>query len=104
MKSAQREWSAKVSEKVFMSQVCQLARFCGWKQYHTWNSFRSTEGFPDLVLVRPPRLIFAELKSEKGKLTEAQEEWIEALCKVEGVTAFVWHPSDWDDIERILRG
>lgn len=102
MKQAMREWSGNVSEKVFMSQVRQLARMYGWKQYHTWNSFRSTEGFPDLVLVRPPRLIFAELKSEKGKATEAQLEWLHGFrsCNLE---AYVWRPSDFDEIERILR-
>ena len=70
-----------ISEKAFESQVKHLAKLFGWRYYHTWRSIHSPAGFPDTVMVRPPRLIFAELKSEKGKLTPEQEAWIEDLKK-----------------------
>ncbi len=68
-----------ITEKAFESQVKSLAKIFGWRYYHTWRSFHSPAGFPDVVMVRPPRLVFAELKSEKGKTTPEQEGWLEDL-------------------------
>ena len=91
-----------LSEKAFSQQVVDLARLLGFKVYRTWLSVRSPSGFPDLVLVRPPRLIFAELKSERGRLTEAQEAWLELLRQVPGVEVYVWKPSEWEAIVAVL--
>ncbi len=68
-----------ISEKVFERQVKDLAKVFGWRYYHTWRSIHSPAGFPDVVMVRAPRLIFAELKTEIGKLTPDQEAWLEDL-------------------------
>jgi hypothetical protein len=89
-------------ERDFQEQVIELARYNGFKLiYHTYDSRRSAPGFPDLVLCRPPRLIFAELKSESGGVTVEQQRWLEALWE-SGVEAFLWRPSDLDAIARIL--
>jgi hypothetical protein len=92
-----------VSEHDLTTYVRDLAKVFGWRRYHTWLAKHSPAGFPDEVLVRPPRLVFAELKSETGKLTPDQEEWLEELRQVPGVEVFVWRPSDMDEIERLLR-
>ncbi len=91
------------SEKTFQAQVLQLARLSGWVCYHTHDSRRSAAGFPDLVLVRPPVVVFAELKSESGKLRSEQEAWLEALRKCPGVMARLWRPGDWPEIESMLK-
>lgn len=98
-----------VSEKEFLEAVLELARWCGFRCYHTHRSDRSEPGFPDLVLVRPPRIIYAELKSEKGRLSPAQKEWLDALGACAGGSPWnarmlvaVWRPSDWPHIERQL--
>ena len=92
-----------MTEKEFLQQVRDLAKLCGWLVYHTHDSRRSPEGFPDLVLVRGDKVIFAELKSEKGRATSAQREWLDALEKVREVEACLWRPSDWDKIVEVLR-
>ena len=96
-----------ISEKQFEGQVKQLAKMFGWLYYHTWRSIHSPAGFPDCVFVRNGTVIFAELKSEKGKLSEHQEEWISALNRVSkgsvGVQVYVWRPADFDRIVEILR-
>lgn len=84
-----------------MAQVVQFAKLSGWLVYHTHDSRRSPEGFPDLVLVRGPRLVVAELKSETGVLSPAQKEWISALSRT--AETYVWRPSDWPEIEETLR-
>lgn len=92
----------KTSEKQFQAQVLQLAKLCGWKAYHTHNSRRSAPGFPDLVLVRPPRVIFAELKTESGRLRPEQRAWLEALEACPGVEVQVWRPRDLQQIQMEL--
>lgn len=87
-----------ITEKDFRQQVLDAAQLLGWKAYFTWNSLHSPSGFPDLILCRPPRIIFAELKKENGKVTPAQEEWILALGKCPGVETYLWRPSDIDTI------
>lgn len=64
-----------------------------WKAYHTFFSDRSQAGWPDLALVRE-RVLFAELKTTGGKLTDAQLEWLMALESA-GAEVYVWRPIDW---------
>ncbi len=90
-----------LTEKQFQAQVIELARYCGWLLYHTYDSRRSTPGFPDLVLARDNRIIFAELKTEKGRISAAQKEWAEKLTKTPA-EYYLWRPSDWESIEKIL--
>lgn len=90
-----------LSEKAFMAKVVALAKENGWKIYHTLNSRGSQPGFPDLVLVRQ-RVLFIELKTEKGKPTDEQREWIIAL-KLAGAEVQIWRPSMWNDIVRTLK-
>ena len=91
------------TERAFQAQVVELAGLLGWLCYHTWLSKHSTAGFPDLVLVRAPRVIFAELKTDTGRMMPAQETWRDALAACPGVEMFVWRPSSWEDVVRALR-
>ena len=92
-----------VSERDFQRQVVELAELTGWRTYHTYDSRRSNPGFPDLVLVRAPRVIFAELKREKGRVTVAQRDWARVLRACPGVEYYLWRPSGWDEIEDALQ-
>ena len=91
-----------MTEKELDAAIRHIAGLCGWLRYHTYRSIRSPAGFPDLVLVRPPRVIFAELKSETGTATTAQDEWLDTLRQCPGVETYLWRPSDLDDIATIL--
>lgn len=91
-----------ILEKEFQSQVMKLANALGWLQYHTYNSRRSVAGFPDLVLVKAPRVIFAELKTDKGKVSDAQKLWLMELGECSGVETYLWRPAALDEIAEIL--
>lgn len=83
--------------------MVDLARLLGWAVYRTWISIRSPAGFPDLILARPGRpLILAELKSDRGRLTPAQEAWLDLLKQVPGVEVYVWRPADLEAIAAVL--
>lgn len=124
-------------EWAHQAHVIGLARFYGFMAYHPPAGGTGTgrehrvdreqkgRGFPDLTLVRPPRLILAELKPTKGSprvtIAEAsrrpawlahrdidreQAEWLEALAAVAaagaGLEVYVWRPADLEDVARIL--
>jgi VRR-NUC domain len=94
--------AAQLDEKTWLEEVIDAAWRCGWqRRYHTFDSRRSTAGFPDLVLCRPPRLVFAECKRENGKLTVEQAIWLNDLDLC-GMEVYVWRPSDRDTVDRIL--
>lgn len=96
------------TEAGFQAAVVQLAELHGWRWWHDNDSRRNKSGFPDLVLVRDGVLIFAELKSETGRVSPAQTEWIGALeavamSGIEGVVeVHVWRPRDWESIVKVL--
>lgn len=91
-------------EASFQRQIMELAELCGWAVWHDADSRRNAAGFPDLVLVRGEQLIFAELKTVKGRVSRAQERWLALFGSVPGVQAHVWRPTDWKEIEQILGG
>ena len=88
-----------MSEKDFQAGVLKLARFHGFTlRYHTHDSRRSAPGFPDLVLVntRTGRILWRELKRNKGRVSPEQREWLDGLTAC-GMDAAVWRPNDLDD-------
>jgi len=91
-----------LTEAQFMRQVLDLARIRGWLAYHPALSKWSERGWPDLALVRPPRLILAELKSDTGKVSEHQERWLAMLGRCAGVEVFLWRPADLERVAEVL--
>jgi hypothetical protein len=92
-----------------------------------WRPYKKAAGLPDLVLISddPPRIVFAEIKGDGGKLSEAQVEFLKAARDVadsirhayhdlvcaganaprpqDPVGVFVWTPDQADLVEQILR-
>lgn len=102
-----------ISEASFQSAVIELAQMSAWKVAHFRAARTSTgwrtpvsgdgAGYPDLTLARAPELLIVELKAERGKLSAAQREWLQALDMC-GVEIAIWRPSQWDEIqERLTR-
>ena len=89
-----------VKEKDFQDHLVQYAKNRGWQVYHTFDSRRCAPGFPDLVLVRD-KILYRELKTEKGKLTPAQKTWGEMLVCA-GADYAVWRPSMIKEIYKQL--
>ena len=90
-------------ERDWQATVVEAAERLGWRVYHTYDARRSHPGFPDLVLVRPPRLRVCELKGDRGRLTPEQRAWLADLTAC-GVEVAVWRPADdWDAIVAALR-
>lgn len=91
-------------EKGFQQAIIDLARALQWHVYHPFDSRRSEAGFPDLTLVRPPYVIFAEIKTERGRMSIDQVKWMQLLNRCPGVEYYQWRPSQWLAIVNRLQG
>jgi VRR-NUC domain-containing protein len=106
-------WKVQQSEAQFQAAVQELATLQGWEWMHIGgrqmvSGFYRTPvsgslgpGWPDLVLVRGEQMLFAELKSEKGRLSFPQKMVLNALVRT-GHRVYLWKPSDWDQIVKVL--
>lgn len=101
----------RATESGFLGTVVEYAKYRGWRTAHfrparTATGWRTpcqgdAKGWPDLVFVRSGRIIFAELKMPKGKLSQEQLAWLEALRQTP-FEVYVWTPNEWPEIEKVL--
>ena len=106
--------SLSITEKDFSRQVEDLLGLYNWRWCHFrpamtktgWRTAMSGHpGFPDYVAVRARRLLLFELKSAKGRIAPAQQEWIDLLHECgDNVECYAWRPGDFDEIVSILKG
>ena len=89
-------------ERDFQRQVIEVARSFGWTDFHVLRSKGMRGGFPDLFLIRPPNIVWAELKAENGKLSDAQKDMYEML-KESLQNIYVWYPDDMPEIIEVLK-
>lgn len=99
-------------EREFATMVEHLLDLFGWRWKHDepavrqsgrWaTAFRGDRGFPDYVATRDGRLLFAEIKNERGRLTRQQADWLDALRQT-GAEVHVWRPDDLETIKELLR-
>jgi len=92
--------------------IVDAAKLLGWHVAHfrpaqngrgNWRTPVAYDGagFPDLVLVRE-RLIVAELKSDKGRVSAAQQKWLDMFINA-GVETYVWRPNNMSEALTILQ-
>ena len=117
-------------EDDFKDNVIDLAHMLGWRvahfrpaqTKHGWRTpMQGDKGFPDLVLAKRGRVVFAELKSRTGKPSEDQRDWLGELSATDpeswrvvmtgatsghrgpmNVEVYVWRPDDIDQIGKVL--
>jgi hypothetical protein len=109
------------TEQELLDQTIQLAKLQGWTVTHfrparTRNGHRTAVqghvGFVDFVAARKGRVLFRELKADKGKLTAEQLDWARQLtgnprwCETRDAPVEyrlrllydVWRPADWQPL------
>jgi hypothetical protein len=103
-----------MTEDDLLTGIVDAALVFGWHVHHVRRSDKARQmgqaGFPDLVLAKDGRIIFAELKAAKGQLDTDQFGWLLALRgqnteRLPGQPlVVVWRPADYDDAIELLRG
>jgi hypothetical protein len=103
-----------MKESHFQNSVIMLAKLHGWLVMHTraveirpgvWKTpLQGHAGYPDLTLVHSFRgIIFAELKSDIGRVSPMQKAWHDRIHEAGG-EIHVWRPKDLDEISKRLAG
>lgn len=109
-------WEQAVSEDSFEDTVIELAMRRGWRVHaerrartkDKWvTPIKGHKGYVDLTMVRQGIIIFAELKSHRGRLRPDQKLWLAALEDAKAILSgtvevYVWRPKDWAEIEQVL--
>ena len=90
-----------MTEAEWQRQIVEYAELHGWLCYHTHDSRRSQAGYPDLTLVRYGRLVFAELKTQHGRVSREQAVWLNAL-EGTGARCYLWRPAQWQEVQEVL--
>jgi hypothetical protein len=93
-----------------MNQIIDYGLLRGWRIHHdrpamTFKGYRTAvqghKGFPDILLVKPPRILVIECKSTSEKVSPEQYDWISDF-KDCGITTMIARPCDWDNIQKEL--
>jgi 3',5'-cyclic AMP phosphodiesterase CpdA len=106
--------AATLTEKALSDNIVALARMLGYLVHRdpTWRATGADPGYPDLTLAREGKIIFVELKADKGKLTPEQMDWADAIDGTHRDSGYemrpwyyVWRPSNWyaGEVEAVLR-
>ncbi len=101
-------------ERALQTAVIALAKTLGYRCAHfrpgmmrsgAWvTAMSGASGWPDLCVVGRGRILYRELKTDKGRLSDEQVAWGDAIGMAGGDWA-VWRISDWPDrIQRELGG
>jgi hypothetical protein len=101
-----------MTEATFKNSVIEIATRYGWFVHHdlpamnrrgVWATHvQGNTGFPDLVLVNKRGvLVFAELKTDTGRLSKEQNAWVERL-DITGAFMQIWRPNQMPKIIKFL--
>lgn len=85
-----------MTEKQLLAAVVELAGYFGIFVYHIYDSRRSDPGFPDLVLAGTRGVLFAELKTDTGRMSREQAGWRWRLTAA-GASWCLWRPRHLQD-------
>lgn len=103
----------RIGESQLQAAIIELAKWEGWMVFHPmpvqnqagrWRTaLQGDKGFPDLVLAHKERgIIFVELKSTIGRISDDQQLWIDTLRRA-GAEVYVWRPIDIAQARIILK-
>lgn len=105
----------KETEEGFLQAVMAFAKLNGWRSAHfrpakTAKGWRTAvggegKGFPDLVMIHPAlqKMVVAELKVGRNTTTHDQDVWLDHFKEVCD-DVYVWRPTDWPTIQKVLSG
>ena len=88
-----------MTEAELQALIVEVAELHDWLVFHDNDSRRNVAGFPDLVLVKSPRVLFLELKSEIGRVRAEQHAWMDALSRCDTIASAIVRP---EHAERVI--
>ena len=94
-------------ERDFQNLVEGIMRANRWSVYSVRRSdlaMASLSGYPDITAwrVADKRLIFAELKTDTGRVSEAQKQVLDELRQLPFAEVYLWRPKNLAEIRQIV--
>lgn len=99
-------------EAAFAHQIEYLLELHRWlwchyepavRQSGRWATpLRGHKGAPDYMAVRDGRLIFVEIKGDRGRVSNEQAAWMCELMDA-GIETHLWYPHDIEAAKEALR-
>ena len=99
-----------ISEVAFQRQVMEILKLHRWHVVHIpavavvrrgriqhTTTYQGDGGLPDLIIARDGETHLVELKSDVGRLSPEQRQWLEASG------GMLWRPRDWSRILQFAR-
>jgi hypothetical protein len=92
-------------EQALLLEVLRIVKARNLLWFHDFDSRKNPPGLPDLIIVGPGGILYAELKSEHGPTSMMQTRWLRALL-AQRQQAVIWRPSDLrtGKIEKLISG
>ena len=92
---------AQVPERAYQQTIVELLEATGWavchvyplQTKHGWRTGTTAKGWPDLVATRGPYIIAVEVKSDTGKATPDQLDWLARFAALDSGRAWLVDPS-----------
>jgi len=102
-----------LEEADWMGAVGEALDWLGWSWIHhraartaagwvTATQGNAAAGFPDIVAVRPPRVLWLELKLDKGRVSPEQEDWLATLNDSGQEAHLIRLPREWDRLMELV--
>jgi hypothetical protein len=101
------------TEKEWQATLVAALEVFGYVVEHTyplltkqgiWRTGSTLKGKPDLIALRPPRLLAIEVKTDRGRLEEAQRAVLSLYALIPNARAWVLRPrDDWSLIQAWMR-
>lgn len=101
-------------EREFQNTLVSLLELFGYVVEHTyplltkqgfWRTGSTLKGKPDLIALRPPRLLAIEVKGPTGRLEPAQRAVLSLYAEIPSARAWVVSPTApaWADVQSWIR-
>lgn len=94
-------------ERDFQTLVEGIMRANRWSVYSIKRSdlaMATLSGYPDITAwrVHDRRLIFAELKTDTGRVSPAQQAVLDELRQLPNAEVYLWRPKNLEEIRQIV--
>ena len=86
-----------LTEAAFQTRITDFCERVRLKWFHDNDPLRNNPGWLDLTIGGPGGVLFRELKTDTGRLTTDQKDWLH-LLQAAGYDAGVWRPRDWEHV------
>jgi Holliday junction resolvase len=102
------------SEAQWMVTIGDALDLTGWAWIHHRPAHRkhgkwttptqgnSSKGFPDIVAVRSPRVLWIEVKTNAGRAIPEQKQWVESLRSSDQEAHVLHFPRDWHRFDALI--